>query len=589
MGHTISHVIRRSGRLHFRRTVPADLRARIGRRELTRSLGTADQHTAKLDAGRLYVASETLFRMARARPMLTTDQLARLVQDFYDIILERENVMRLRGEPLDEATVAGRESYYADLAGNARKALAANRFGEVRMITEGILRRQGIATAALATEDWMQARQAVLRAGIDVASALQARYVGDFNYEPRDRLLKLRLDGLPDISRQTVPAEASGPLNPATASAPATPAATSGPIFSEACASFLHSQVSSGAWENQSASQARATFRLFVDVCGNRCLGDYTRQDASLFKDQIQRLPGNYGKAAIYRGLDVAAIIKIHAGEKAETRLEPISVKTVKRHFSALSALWTEAQSKGGVSENIFTGFRYGASKRKAADQRRMWEREDLDGLFATPVWTGCESERHRSLPGMVILRDAKFWLPLIAVYSGMRQEEICQLRLEDVRREKDIWYFDLHARDGRMLKNDTAVRRVPIHETLIRLGLLDRVTDLRSRGATQLFPDLKGGGADNRLGHAYTKWFTRYRQDIGLYREGLDFHSFRHSATTFLHEAGVQDSVVDRLTGHVTPGETARYTKRTNLAQLKDAIDKIDIGVDISRLFVRP
>lgn len=82
-------------------------------------------------------------------------------------------------------------------------------------MTEAMLERQGVATATLALEDWMQARQAVLRAGIDVASALQARYAGDFNYEPRDHLLRLRLDPLTDLPPSPpAPPEALAPPPP---------------------------------------------------------------------------------------------------------------------------------------------------------------------------------------------------------------------------------------------------------------------------------------------------------------------------------------------------------------------------------------
>jgi integrase len=575
--------------LHFRRAVPPDLRLRLGRHELTRSLRTPHLDTAKLDAARLYVASERLFLSARADPMLTNAQLARLVQDFYDVILERENAMRLRGRPLDDAVVVARESYYGELAARARKSLGANRLGEVRFITEAMLRRQGIATATLAPEAWQQARQAVMRAGIDVAAALQARYAGDFNYKPQDQLLTVRLDALADPPPGSAPQGMQAPPtpepDPQRVPAEVTPKAGSQLLFSKASGSFLEDQVISRAWEKQSASQARATFRLFVDVCGDKPLCAYTRQEAGRFKEQIQRLPGDYGKAAAYRDLSVSAILELYARQPIDTRSAPISAKTIKRHFSALSSLWKSAEAKGEVSQNIFLGFRYGAAK-KAIDQRQMWEQEELARLFATPVWTGCSSERRRHLPGHLILRDEKFWLPLIAVFSGMRQEEICQLYLEDVKREREIWFFDLHARGGRMLKNTTAIRRVPIHEELIRLGLLTQIAALKAQGAMRLFPQLRGGGADGRLGHAYTKWFTRYRQDVGLYREGLDFHSFRHTATTLMHEADVQGAIIDRVTGHVTPGETARYTKRTTLLQLKAAIDGINIGIDLSHLY---
>ena len=137
-----------------------------------------------------------------------------------------------------------------------------------------------------------------------------------------------------------------------------------------------------------------------------------------------------------------------------------------------------------------------------------------------------------------------------------------------------------------RKLKNKSAVRLVPIHRELIRLGLLRYVEKQRQAGSARVFPNLHPGGADGRLGHGFTKWFTRYRRDVKLYEEGRDCHSFRHSATTFLHQGGVPDSVVDRLTGHTTPGETARYTKETDLAQLKAAIDKVDIDVDFAGLY---
>jgi integrase len=313
-------------------------------------------------------------------------------------------------------------------------------------------------------------------------------------------------------------------------------------------------------------------------------VASYTRQDAGRFREMAQRLPADYGKAAKYKGLKVSEILSVHAAQPAGKRGAVISQKTIKRHFSALSALWENAISKGDVKENIFKGFRFSGGK-KATEQRDMWEPEELALLFASPLWTGCLSATHRSAPGHLVIRDEKFWLPLIAVFSGMRQEEICQLHIEDIKCQDGIWYFDINNAPPRQLKNDTAIRRIPLHSQLIAIGLLDFVKVAKKSGETRLFPELKPGGADGRLGHSYTKWFTRYRRSIKLYRKGLDFHSFRHSATTFLHTAGVQRTLIDQLTGHATPGETTRYTKRSSLPQLKEAIEALSIGVDLSRL----
>ncbi len=62
-----------------------------------------------------------------------------------------------------------------------------------------------------------------------------------------------------------------------------------------------------------------------------------------------------------------------------------------------------------------------------------MWTTDELRTLFSSPVWTGCKSDVRRSMPGSFIFKDEYYWLPLIGLFSAMRQEEICQLHLEDI------------------------------------------------------------------------------------------------------------------------------------------------------------
>ncbi|WP_156387727.1 site-specific integrase [Methylobacterium sp. Leaf399] len=576
------NVVLRKTIYHFRRRVPDDLRPCLERRELVRSLATSDPRTAKLRACRLYVASETLFSVLRTTPMLTQAQLARMVQDFYSLLLDTENLCRLREQPINEVRRSGRARHYGAVAQRAREALACNRLDEARFLTEGMLKKQGIVLRGLPPDDLARAEQAMLRAGIDAAEALKARYEGDFNYEPRDRLLKLQLDALNEGTTQTAQPKAQP-----TAQTPAeTKAETDkAPPFSVVGTKFRASQVATKVWDQQTAAQAGATYRLFVDVCGDKPVSAYTRKDVGRFREQVQRLPNDYGKHPRYRDVSVEQILAVHEAASPTNRKPVITQRTVKRHFSALSTMWSAAVSKEDATTNIFSGFRF-ANSRKASEQRDMWERADLARLFATPIWTGCASAGRRTAPGDLILRDEKFWLPLIAVFSGLRQEEICQLQVEDIRQDEDVWFFDINDRPPRKIKNTTAVRHVPLHAELIRLGFLAHVETQRRRRQTRVFANLTPGGADGRLGHAFTKWFTRYRRDVGLYRPGLDFHSFRHTATTLMHQAGVSVAVIDHITGHTTAGETARYTKRSTLVQMKASIDTIGIGVDLTALY---
>lgn len=570
MGRFLRNIVQRNRIFHFRRAVPHELRTRFKRSELTCSLRTSELRVAELRSRQLYVASESLFEESRHNPMLSDDQLAAIVQDFYGHVLGEENKLRLRLGRIPEEVRASRAEHFGQIAAQARADLGANEFGSVSFITQAMMRKHKLEGQLDETQT-RQLAQSLMRGGIDLADAVQARYAGDFNFEPRDKLLARKVEAI---------------FNPAPAPAPKeTAAADKQPLFSVVAAAFVAKQKQLHRWENQTASQNEKSYELFKAICGDRPLNSYQRKDAARFKDQLERLPAEYGKSAIYAGKSPEEILEIDAANGGEA--DRLSIRTVKRHISALSSLWDESIPQGVAADKIFAGFKFPAQQR-AQDQRPMWRRSDLAKLFNTPIWSGCKSEGRRSTAGSLVIRDEKFWLPLIAVFSGARQEEICQLHVEDIRQEGGIWLFDINMKPPRKLKNKSAVRFVPIHSELIRLGLLGYVERQRDAGQVRIFPNLHPGGADGRLGHGFTKWFTRYRRDVDVYEQGRDFHSFRHSATTFLHQGGVEDSTLDRLTGHTTPGQTSRYNKESYLAQLKAAIDKIDIEVDFKTLYER-
>jgi integrase len=570
----LRNVVQRNRIFHFRRVIPLDLRSRFRRREITCSLRTSELHLAGIRARELYLAAESLFEESRHDPMLTDDQLAAIVQDFYGYVLDQENKLRLKLGRIPEAVRARRAEHFRDVAQRARTDLGANEFGTVAFITEAMLRKHNLA-GQLDKADRDQLSQALIRGGIDLAEAVRARYEGDFNFEPRDKLLARKVEALfaqPHASEQQ------------TSAAPAeTVARETGPLFTKAAADFVAKQKLTRTWENQTAAQNEKSYELFEAICGNRPLRSYTRKDAATFKDVLQRLPSDYGKASQYLGKMPAEILALDA--ESGSKRPRLAIKTVKRHLSALSSLWDEMNSHDEAAKGIFSGFPFSKQKR-ARDQRALWTRDDLKRLFKTPIWTGCQSAGRRTLPGSMIIRDERFWIPLIAVFSGARQEEICQLRIEDIQQQAGIWVFDINDEEPRQLKNASAVRIVPIHKELIRIGFLKYVEVQRGAGQDRVFPNLGPGGADDRFGHGFTKWFTRYRRAVGIYKEGKDFHSFRHSATTFLGQGDVEDSIIDRLTGHTTPGETSRYNKESFVAQLKKAIDSINIDVDLSALY---
>jgi integrase len=567
----IPNTVRRGGIYHFRRAVPVGLRVRLPRSELTCSLHTHQAEEARFLSRCLYLRSEELFAVLENAPMLSDEDIAALVKDFYSMTLAQDDDRRLMADGPDRFRKA-RAEHYRKLADGAKVHLAEDAYGTVRLITSVMLARRYGLDAKFDDRSVRKVGQAMLRAGVEVAETLRARAEGDFNYEPRDKLLMEALRERPEPSASVPPVAPKGE----------TPV-VAGPKFSEAAETFREAQLRRKIWEKQTYLQARATYALFSDFAGDRPFGHYVRSDAARFKALLEDLPANYSKAPEFRGLTAQQIVE----QTRDRDFARLSSRTIQRHFTALSTLWDSAIDLDTATINIFNDWKFPAAKR-AKDQRQMWTVDALKQLFETPIWTGCQSEHRRSKPGTYIIRDEKFWLPLIAVFSGMRQEEICQLRLDDVRQAEGIWIFDLREGDGRQLKNGNAVRKVPVHKDLIGLGLLRYADQLRAQSGKMLFPNLQPGGADDRLGHNYSKWFTRYRRDTGLYAQGLDFHSFRHSATTFMLQADVPTSVVDEVTGHATAGETARYHKGFAVAQLQQAIDSINIGADLSHLKIK-
>ncbi|MBX9761369.1 MAG: site-specific integrase [Beijerinckiaceae bacterium] len=584
MHSTLANVVLRGRVYHFRRPVPPKLKIRLNATALCCSLRTSDRRLAHRHARHLYLMSEDIFERLRADPMLSDAQIALMVQDFYDHILKLENGGRLRTGRLPEPVRQRKARRFADLADSFRADLGANHFERVSQSSSSVLAKHGLADD-VSHQDHRRLQQALLRGWIEIASAIQARYNGDFSYTPEDALLAERVDeafATPQAPSAAVSA-ASQEIAPSLDQTKSEPAARE--PFTKLAAAFVLKQRRLKRWENQTAAQNQKSYELFCDICGDRSLDRYERRDAARFKDALERLPAEYGKAARYQGKAVAEIMRVDEAHGA--RAPRLSLRTVKRHMSALSAMWDEHIPLGLASSNIFTGFKFPKQKR-AQDQRPMWSRADLQRLFATPIWSGCRSEHRRSAPGPHIIKDEKFWLPLIAIYSAARQEEICQLHVEDVRLEEGVHIFDINAKPPRRLKNRSAARVVPVHEMLIKIGFLEYVEAQRRRGETRVFPTLQPGGADGRLGHGYTKWFTRYRRDVSVYERGKDFHALRHSSSTFLHQGGAADSVIDQLSGHASPGETARYNKGAQVQQLRRAIDSIDPGLDLRSLIVK-
>lgn len=271
----------------------------------------------------------------------------------------------------------------------------------------------------------------------------------------------------------------------------------------------------------QTLRRTERVFALFKDYSRNRPLSAIDKDTARDFVNKIALLDPNWGNRERADNTSFAKLIETFGqGERH------LSNATINKYVHSLSALFSWAERKTNYEgRNPFQG----QSRAKPDPKQTGWKAystEELKKLFA-------------SKPAQITM----YWLPLIALFSGMRLGEICQLHTDDVRREQGVWCF--HIKRG---KTEAAARFVPVHSELERLGLLDYSKALPDG---QLWPTLKPGGPDQKLGWNFSAQFTEYRRACGVTGERLTFHSFRKNAAQALKDARATPAEIAELVGH--------------------------------------
>jgi integrase len=253
---------------------------------------------------------------------------------------------------------------------------------------------------------------------------------------------------------------------------------------------------------------------------------------------------------------------------------EGLAYATASKNLGLIKSMFEIARSNELIHENPFKEVKL-IKPSRMEKARVSFTSDELEQIFNSPVFR--EGVRPKGGAG-----EAAVWLPLIAYMTGMRLEEIGQLTQDDIRRQDDIWYFNLdHApHKGQLLKNQSSRRQIPLHSRLIELGFLKLVDASTGR----LFPELSSAGS-RQLTASWSQWFGRYlRQVIGIADPRKTFHSFRHTFKDLCREAGISKDLHDRLTGHSSQDVGDGYGSGTYpLRPLALAIDQIQIQLNIN------
>ncbi|WP_371154136.1 site-specific integrase [Jannaschia sp. 2305UL9-9] len=236
---------------------------------------------------------------------------------------------------------------------------------------------------------------------------------------------------------------------------------------------------------------------------------------------------------------------------------------------------------RGHLSKNIMEDHIWRSKEKKRReileeDNERLTWAGKLNDLFRTPIYQSKLQD----------VGDPMFWAPLIALHMGLRSEEILQLYLDDIQVIDDIPCIVLRQGPGQHLKSDASRRTVPIHDNLLKLGFMQLVALRRREGEPRLFPWLERSQSKKTFTENFSKRFTKYRKDHGIYDPNRDFHSFQPTFNDLVILAERQESHRRAIMGHVQHdvGITNYNPSGFSIKTLRDCVNAVDIDVSMIR-----
>ncbi|MDG5467280.1 site-specific integrase [Deltaproteobacteria bacterium IMCC39524] len=312
-------------------------------------------------------------------------------------------------------------------------------------------------------------------------------------------------------------------------------------------------------WTTKTKLEFECMFDMLVVLLGNKDLSLFTRADGLDCRAKLMRLPSNLRNKGQYKDMSVKQILEAGAEET-------LTAKTINKYLVLLSSLFKWCVMNGIMTSNIAEGLSL-PQETAAHEQRKAYNLNDLKRIAT-------------NLPRNIDTPE-KFWIPLIAMHSGMRLDECCQLHVEDIKEVDDILCFDINDGGERKVKTKGSKRLIPVHPLLLDIGFRDYLKGRVATGSAKLWENLepnKYGSWGKKLGN----WYGRFNRRHVTQDPKKVFHSFRHTVADTLKQKGVDEAIIAEILGHSNSSiTTGRYGKRYRPGVLLEALRQLDYTLD--------
>ncbi|MFC0060178.1 tyrosine-type recombinase/integrase [Vibrio inusitatus] len=386
----------------------------------------------------------------------------------------------------------------------------------------------------------------------------------------------------------------------------------------------FHAFESEHSLNTEKTLKARKIYlQRFLDIVGaNTRIHLLNADKIRSYRELIHAIPRNFDKQGFIIPKANGKRPKWFKETIEASELPTLSGEGIETHFKHVRCLLRWAQNEHHLEQDLYSMLV--VSKKHAKATKKIvvnFLAHDLHKLFMDGYLYGDhKAAREKTQPW-------QFWIPLIALTTGMRSEEIGALSASDIFIEEDFWCITV-----RNSKTDAGERTFPIPQFLLDMGLLDyrrAILEGASTAETPLFPTLKrkGDTFSNRIGQFFNRNINGKLKDGSPRYEGylhkcaisnpsdkevLCFHSFRHGFITTLlntlineHGDRLELDLVKNIVGHNSDftkygiaaeswtdvtrhvydhkSRVSLITLRERYAAMKHAMDKMDFEVDLS------
>lgn len=561
------HLQRRDGVYYLRLRVPDALRSVVGKTEIVKSLRTASLRLARPRSALLTALVMEAFEVIKTTDITATDA-RRLIQGcFVQAIAEQEALPCFVPQTEDWDHEFGEQRCLAEdrVSELDTQTVSENFDSEVLNRVRGLLTRNGFSQHDIAEARFKDLASGIARILMEQQKLFLSRLEDRFAvYAPTDPLFSSTTSiqsGIVSGSNGT---------------------AFHGPNLRDAVDTYLnaHKKV----WRYRTHVARVWQLGYLVEFLGaERPIASIKPDDIRRYRDAVISLRANHGKTKV----------QSFAEKQTDSLKGRIKPKTADYIFQPVKAFFGWAISVEGLIEtNPASAIKLVVGQQKKGERsRRPFEPDEIRKLFSWPTFTGCQSEHRRDLPGTKIVRDGKYWLPILGYYTGCRLGELVQLAIEDVQDADGLHFLDINEKvllgtDEKSVKSVAGMRKVPVHPDLLELGFLDFVARRakQDKANVRLFKEIKFG-ADKQASTVYSKTFARLMNKVGLTDSRLVFHSWRHGVEDALRDAEVQPYIIDAIVGHADNTIGSKYGKGVSLAVMAEAVAKMKLPVDLTEL----